>query len=60
MSKPEYCWINPTELADIEARAFFKRPADLQLFFMACAGDTKWRIVYDESGEVIRLERVEG
>lgn len=59
MNKPEFCWINPAELAEIPERNLHRRPADLQLFFRPCVGDEKWRFTYNEAGEVIRLERVE-
>ena len=49
MDKPEYCWIG-----------FFRgRMLSVYAFDPEWAGFEKFRITYNESGDVIRLDRVE-
>lgn len=49
MDKPEFCWFDKN---DIGMLAFFYHDC-------AVLGAPKFRITYNEAGEVIRLERVE-
>jgi hypothetical protein len=56
MDKPEYCWI------DLWDANLLGTPGMVSIWGSSMMSDdsTKWRITYNEAGEVVKLERVEG